>query len=139
MEHTTYFVCLVSSVSGCYNALGRGNANSGHITNLDQSTFLRYLWVFQMILVLLNVKGLYSEQFIFFLTYEWAQSARVLHYIRLERLARGKHCILLGPFMSYKKLKCCENSLWGLFHNTLFSSQLNKLESSSLASLSNLV
>jgi hypothetical protein len=35
--------------------------------------------------------------------YEWAQSARVLHYSRLERLAREKHLSLLGPFVSYKE------------------------------------
>jgi hypothetical protein len=38
-------VCLVSTVSGCCkNVLGRGSSSSGHITKLDPSTFLRYLW-----------------------------------------------------------------------------------------------
>jgi hypothetical protein len=36
-----------------------------------------------------------------FVTYEWAQKARVLQYTRLERLARDKHSILLGPFIGY--------------------------------------
>jgi hypothetical protein len=30
----------------------------------------------------------YSQHFIFFVTYESAQQTRVLHYIRLKRLAR---------------------------------------------------
>ncbi len=45
MACTACLVCLVSSVSGCCNnVLGRGSACSGHITNLEQSAFLRYLW-----------------------------------------------------------------------------------------------
>ncbi len=42
---TACLVCLVSTVSGCCeNTLGRGSTSSGHITKLEQSTFLRYLW-----------------------------------------------------------------------------------------------
>jgi hypothetical protein len=38
-------VCLVSTVCGCHkNLLGRGSASCGHITKLEPSTFLRYLW-----------------------------------------------------------------------------------------------
>jgi hypothetical protein len=45
MARTTCIVCLVSTVSGCSkNTLGRASASSGHITKLEQSTFLRYLW-----------------------------------------------------------------------------------------------
>jgi len=33
------------------------------------------------------------------------QRTRVLHYIRVERLARYKHSSLMGPFVSYKKMK----------------------------------
>ncbi len=36
-------------------------------------------------------QGLYSQHFIFFVTYEFAQEARALHYTRLERIARDKH------------------------------------------------
>ncbi len=36
-----------------------------------------------------------------FITYEWAQQAGVLHYTRLEMLARDKHSSLFGPFISY--------------------------------------
>jgi hypothetical protein len=36
-----------------------------------------------------------------FVTYAWAEKARVLHNIRLERLARDKHSDLLGPFVDY--------------------------------------
>ncbi len=38
--------CLVSTVSGCCeNTLVRAIASSGHITKLEQSTFLGYLWL----------------------------------------------------------------------------------------------
>ncbi len=40
MAHTACLVCLVIAVSGrSKNALGRGSASSGHITNLEQSRF----------------------------------------------------------------------------------------------------
>jgi hypothetical protein len=32
----------------------------------------------------------------------------VLDYTRLDGLARDKHFSLLGPFVSYKEMKCCE-------------------------------
>ncbi len=44
--------------------------------------------------------GLYSQHFIFLVTYKWAQYARVLHYIKLERVAMDKHSSLLDPFVS---------------------------------------
>jgi len=49
----------------------------------------------------LKHEGQYSEHFIFFQTYQWAQQAGSLHYTRLARLARSKHSNLLGPFVSY--------------------------------------
>jgi hypothetical protein len=46
MAHTACLVCLVSTFSGCYrNVLGGASDSSGHITKLEQSTFLRYLLV----------------------------------------------------------------------------------------------
>jgi hypothetical protein len=46
MARTACLACLVSTVSGRYkNILRRVSANSGHITKLEQSTLLRYLWV----------------------------------------------------------------------------------------------
>ncbi len=39
----------------------------------------------------------------FFITYELAQLARVLHYNRVEVLVRDKHSRLLEPFVSYAK------------------------------------
>jgi hypothetical protein len=42
---------------------------------------------------------LYSQHFIFFLTYAWAQKVRKLHYTRQERLARDKPSSLLGTFV----------------------------------------
>ncbi len=45
MAHIACLVCLVSTVSGHFKkALGRGSVSSGHITKLEQSTFLRYQW-----------------------------------------------------------------------------------------------
>ncbi len=45
MARTDCHVCLVSSFSGhCKNPFGRGNASCGHITKLEEYTFLRYLW-----------------------------------------------------------------------------------------------
>jgi hypothetical protein len=46
MTHTAFLVCLLSAVSGrCKNTLGRASACSRHIKKLEQSTFLRYLYV----------------------------------------------------------------------------------------------
>ncbi len=41
---------------------------------------------------------LYSQDFIFFLTFEWAYKL-VLHYTRLERLAMDKQSSLLGELL----------------------------------------
>ncbi len=49
---------------------------------------------------------LYSQHFIFFLTYEWAQKAIVLHYPWLKGFSSEKHSSLFG---ARKKMKCCEN------------------------------
>ncbi len=45
MARTACLVCLVSTVSGrCKNALGRGSANSRHITKLEQSRISFYIF-----------------------------------------------------------------------------------------------
>ncbi len=44
--------------------------------------------------------GPYSQHFIFFPTFKWAQKARVLHNTKLQFLSRDKHSSLLGPFVS---------------------------------------
>ncbi len=54
---------------------------------------------------------LYSQHFIFIVTYECAQMIRTLHNTRLDRLERDKHSNLFGPFESYKDNKCYEQSL----------------------------
>jgi hypothetical protein len=42
MARTACLVCLVSTARGCHkNALGRGISKSGHVTKLEQSTFLK--------------------------------------------------------------------------------------------------
>jgi len=46
--------------------------------------------------------GLYSQHFIFFITYKGAQKARALHYNRLERLTGDRPSGLLGPLISYE-------------------------------------
>jgi hypothetical protein len=46
---------------------------------------------------------LYSQQFIFFVTSEETQLARVLHNSCLERLAKGKQSSLLGPLLGYEE------------------------------------
>jgi hypothetical protein len=45
----------------------------------------------------------YSQHFIFFVAYKWAQQARVYNYTRLERLSSDKNSSLLGQFMSYEQ------------------------------------
>jgi hypothetical protein len=45
----------------------------------------------------------YSQHFIFFLTYEHFEEARLLYYTRPEKLAIDKQSSLLGPFISYKE------------------------------------
>ncbi len=47
--------------------------------------------------------GPYSQNFIFFITYEWAQQARALDYTMPERLANDKHSSLFGTLESYKE------------------------------------
>jgi hypothetical protein len=46
---------------------------------------------------------LYSQLLIFFLTYKSDQKTRLLHNIKLERLANEKHSNLLGLFITYEE------------------------------------
>jgi hypothetical protein len=46
-----------------------------------------------------------SQHFSFFITYERAQKARVLHWARQERPARDKHSSLFGQFESFTNKK----------------------------------
>ncbi len=61
-------------------------------------------------------EGLYSQYFNVFVAYEWAQSAVVLHYTRLEKLAEDKHSSLLALLISYEE----KEVLWILSLNTEF-------------------
>ncbi len=45
----------------------------------------------------------YSQHFIFFVTYESDQSAKLFHSTKLERLTSAKHSNLLGQFLSYEE------------------------------------
>ncbi len=58
------------------------------------------------------VPGAYSQHFIFFVTFEWAQSDRVLHGIWLWKLACDKHSSLLGKFVSYEENKVLFTTLF---------------------------
>jgi hypothetical protein len=42
---------------------------------------------------------------------------KVLHYTRLERLAKDEHSNLLACFKITKKIKCCECDNNGLHYN----------------------
>jgi hypothetical protein len=63
--------------------------------------------------------GLYSQHFLFFVTYELAQQERVLHYSRMEILGKDKHPSLLDPFASYAKNEVLWNALLGLYSHFL--------------------
>jgi hypothetical protein len=45
--------------------------------------------------------GLYSQHFIFFVTYEWAQKAGV-KLPSVGKVCQGQTLLLIGPFVSYK-------------------------------------
>jgi hypothetical protein len=44
-----------------------------------------------------------QEQHLHFMTYEWGILPRVLHYTRLEKLARNKYYTFLGPFVIHEE------------------------------------
>ncbi len=54
----------------------------------------------------MQLYGLNSQHFILYVTYEWAQETRMLHYIWLGGVAKDKHVSLLGPLVI-----CEENKL----------------------------
>jgi hypothetical protein len=60
MARNTYLVCLASTVSVCHkNTLGRVITSSGHITILEQSNFLIYLYFKVMPRVYMTNQGFY--------------------------------------------------------------------------------
>jgi hypothetical protein len=68
--------------------------------------------------------GPYSQHFILFVTSEFAQQARVLHYNALEMLVRDKHSSLLVPALT----KICTDNfhhlanpikLFGVIHTNI--------------------
>jgi hypothetical protein len=56
-----------------------------------------------------KIQGPYSQNFIFFVTYEWVQLARIVYRAKLERLASDKLFSLLDAFISYE-----ENEVFGI-------------------------
>jgi hypothetical protein len=53
--------------------------------------------------LIIQFLGAYSQHFIFFATYEWAQLARLLPNTRLERLARTKTLELIWTHSKAEK------------------------------------
>ncbi len=51
----------------------------------------------------MSYQGPYSQNLIFFVTYEWAQYVSVLHHTKLEKIVRDKLSSLLGLFVSYEE------------------------------------
>ncbi len=66
--------------------------------------------------------GLYSQHFIFSVSYKCAHSAIMLHYTRLKRLVRDKHSSLLGPFITYEENKFLQIRTQGQFSEHFFFS-----------------
>jgi hypothetical protein len=62
--------------------------------------------------LILQPLGSYSQNFIFFITYKWAQLAREFLYTRLEMLPND---CLLGPFVSYRENEMLQIRSQGLF------------------------
>jgi hypothetical protein len=63
--------------------------------------------------------GLYSQYFISCITNEWAQRARVLHYTRLEMLARTKKLKLIWPIHKLHRKYSVVNRVPGAAFTTL--------------------
>jgi hypothetical protein len=84
----------------------------------------------------------YKQCFIFFITSEWQDKLECLSLASLSGLVQC-NTGLMEPFISYKKVKCCDQGSRGRIYIASFSSKLlngqNKLECLSLASLSGLV
>jgi hypothetical protein len=59
-----------------------------------------------------------SQYFIFFVTSEWAQKARVLHYTRPESLASGKQSSILGQIICLKEHEEYDEYDFRCNHNT---------------------
>ncbi len=62
-------------------------------------------------------QGLYSQNFIFFVTYKLAQQARLFHNTKLEMFTQLQTLKLIWPVQVTKKMKCCEYGPGSLFYN----------------------
>ncbi len=60
--------------------------------------------------------GAYSQHFIFFVTYELAQQARMLHNIRLQKLSNDKQSNLLVLFISCKEYEVLLGAVFTTLH-----------------------
>ncbi len=61
--------------------------------------------------------GLFSQHFIFFVTYKWPNKLECCITLALKGLKWDKHSSLLGPFISYKKWRVV------IIHPGLYSQQ----------------
>jgi hypothetical protein len=68
----------------------------------------------------MHALGLYSQRFVFFLTYKWAQLARVLHYTRLVRHA-GENTGIVVLFINSLKSVVVIPLTMTCIHKTIFS------------------
>ncbi len=67
----------------------------------------------------IHTQGLHLQHFIFFVTYELAPLASVLHYSRLEMLFKDKHWLIVPTHKSHKKLHVA-NTHPGAVFTTLY-------------------
>ncbi len=99
-SYSQHFIFFVAYEWVFHNTWLERLAEDKHSCLLDP--FVSYtknevLWIYTL--------GLYSQNFIFFVAYKWAQKARVLHYAWLERFAQDKYSCLLEPFKTYEENK----------------------------------
>jgi hypothetical protein len=77
---------------------------------------------------------LYLQSLFFFITCKWAQSARVLHYTRLEKLARDKHSSLVDPFVSNEENKVLWKRPQDLFGGGIQATKIGRVKLGALTS-----
>ncbi len=90
--------------------LGQKFKHIGSIHKLQRKSVLR-IWL----------QGMYSQHFIFFVTYEWTNKLQCYITLGWKGFPGTK---TLGPFVIYKEIQCCKYGSWGCIHNTSFSSEL---------------
>jgi hypothetical protein len=72
----------------------------------------------------MNNLGTYSQRFIFFVTYKWAQNARVFTLTSPYSLAQCNILAYWAHLLVQKKIRCCEFSPWAVFITLYFLCKL---------------